>query len=52
MLLRVDVFSALGCEGIFPPVLHKKRFHNLVPPSKATNAKQVPLPCGQRVFLV
>lgn len=35
----MNVFSALGYEGIFAPVLHKKRFHNLVPSSKAANAK-------------
>lgn len=33
------LFSALGCDGIFAPALQKKRFHNLIPFSKAADAK-------------
>lgn len=32
------LLSALGCDGIFVPALQKK-FHNLIPFSKADSAK-------------
>lgn len=38
-LPQTSIFSVLGCEGIFVPVLSKNRFHNLIPSSQAASAK-------------
>lgn len=36
---QMNIFSALGYEGIVVPVLNKNRFHNLISSSQAATAK-------------